>query len=94
MLRPTLPLNPNLQRMVQQPAVPNGQLSTTTVELMTGDTMLGGDKIVKPQTLGARGHLPRGYIVSFETIRPHFTQQVHAGYFLKLPIDLPSERAQ
>ena len=30
-------------------------------------------------------------IVSSETICPHFTQQVHAGYFLKVPTNSPSK---
>ena len=27
------------------------------------------------------------YMVGSETIRPHFTQRVHSGYFLKVPIN-------
>ena len=32
-------------------------------------------------TLGARGHLPSGYIVSFEAICPVITQQVCGEFF-------------
>ena len=31
------------------------------------------------------------YIGGSETIRPDFTQQAHARYFLKVPINLPSK---
>ena len=33
------------------------------------------------------------FIVSSETICPHFTQQVHAGCFLKVPTNSPSKNA-
>ena len=42
---------------------------------------------------GGKGSLTRQvhceFMVGSETIRPHFTQWVHAGFFLKVPTNLP-----
>ena len=44
---------------------------------------------------GGKGSLTQGvhceFMVGSETIRPHFTQQVHGGYFLKVPTNSPSK---
>ena len=44
---------------------------------------------------GGKGSLTQGvhceFMVGSETIRPHFTQRVHGGYFQKVPTNLPSK---
>ena len=44
---------------------------------------------------GGKGSLTQGvhceFMVGSETIRPHFTQRVHGGYFQKAPTNSPSK---
>ena len=47
-------------------------------------TYTGGEGSITQQVHGE-------FMVSSETIRSHFTQWVHAGYFLKVPTNSPSE---
>ena len=48
-----------------------------------------------PPNTGGKGSITRRvhgeFMVSSETIRSHFTQWVHAEYFLKVPTNSPSE---